>query len=112
MIKINIYFPDRWVVVKITSVEHGTHYRVFGGWYGGFAGADSWKMNSGITKIDEYENHYDFHGESGSVYSCNKHAYGMTNYMAQVYMSAKDQFEGTDDSIEVVAESEVSKIKQ
>jgi hypothetical protein len=107
----NTYFPDRWVVVKISSVELGTHYRVFGGWYGGFAGADSWKMNSGITKIDEYENHYDFHGESASVYSCNKHAYGMTNYMAQVFMSLKNQFEGTEDSIELIEWEKVLDIK-
>lgn len=73
------YAPDKWQVVKIT---HGSdsHYRVFACWYGGWAGSDSWKLNSGITKITQDENFYHFEGSSGSVYTCHKESYGASSY--------------------------------
>jgi hypothetical protein len=38
--------------------------------------SDDMRMNSGIAKVDEDENHYYFHGFSGSCYRCDKNAYG------------------------------------
>ena len=56
-----MYTPDNWVIVKI--VYNGkTIYKVLGGWYGNFVTGDSWKLNSGITSVDEDENYYYFHG--------------------------------------------------
>ena len=43
-----MYKPENWVIVKINDV-----YKVFGGWRGGFATGDSWKLNSGIEAIEE-----------------------------------------------------------
>lgn len=82
-----MYQPDAWTIVKITPNDTNIepHYRVFAGWYGGYAGSDSWKMNSGITKIDDGGDYYDFHGYSGSVYRCYKGSERMTGYMAQIY---------------------------
>lgn len=75
------YKPDKWVLVKITSTEtNQSHYRVFACWYGGYLGADSWKMNSGITKATESQDHYLFEGSSGSIYSCVKGCYGTSGY--------------------------------
>jgi hypothetical protein len=74
------YHPDKWVVVKITGHDYPTCYKVFACWYGGYAGSDSWKLNSGITKatLDAYV--YSFEGSSGSVYVCHKDWYGTNMY--------------------------------
>lgn len=66
------YKPDNWVIVKINSKEHGTYYKVLGGWSGGYLHGDSWRMNSGIGRIEEDDQTYSFYGYSGSVYICNK----------------------------------------
>lgn len=88
------YTPDKWLIIKIT---HGsdTHYRVFAVWYGGWAGSDSWKLNSGITKVTQDDNFYYFEGSSGSVYQCHKNTYGSNMYGSSVLnnmieKSAKD----------------------
>lgn len=88
------YTPDLWQIISITSPENETHYRVFACWYGGWAGSDSWKMNSGITSVQENEHYYLFSGTSGSVYNCAKaencyraSGYGsgvLANYMAKL----------------------------
>jgi hypothetical protein len=72
------YFPDKWKIVKITGKN--PHYRVFGSWYGGFAGSDSWRMNSGIASVTEVDNTYIFKGDSGSEYYCGKNNYGASSY--------------------------------
>ena len=63
------YEPDGWVIVKVLGED--PHYRVFGSWSGGYLGADSWRMNSGIAKTErEGDTYLLFYGESGSVYKC------------------------------------------
>jgi hypothetical protein len=75
------YTPDRWVVLKLTSHEDGSvHYRVFGCWFGGFAGSNSWKMNSGITNARFNSVEYIFGGHSGSEYCCDATNYGTHMY--------------------------------
>lgn len=78
-----MYTPDRWIVVEIDD-NGEKHQRVFAGWYGGYLKGDSWRMNSGITVVDDCGDYYDFMGESGSVYRCYKNAYGMSMYMQSV----------------------------
>ena len=78
------YVPDRWVVIKITPAEGDPHYRVFASFYGGYLNGDSWKMNSGITSVEETEKDYLFSGSSGSCYRCSKDAYGMSSYSASI----------------------------
>jgi hypothetical protein len=73
------YSPDKWQIVKITHGD-ASHYRVFACWYGGYTSGDSWKMNSGITKVTEDEDFYHFEGFSGSVYVCHKECYGSNMY--------------------------------
>jgi hypothetical protein len=74
------YTPDKWVVVKISSETIEPIYKVFACWYGGFAGSDSWKLNSGITKANKEGNVYGFEGSSGSTYYCHKDTYGTNMY--------------------------------
>jgi len=74
------YIPDKWVVVKITGNDHPPIHKVFACWYGGYAGSDSWKLNSGITRAYEDGNCFMFDGSSGSTYICHKSNYGSNAY--------------------------------
>lgn len=74
------YTPDKWVVVKLTNKQDQVHYRVFACWYGGYLGADAWKLNSGITAVDLVDSCYEFSGSSGSVYWCHRDGYGTSGY--------------------------------
>ena len=97
------YHPDRWLVVKINSDQ--PHYRVFGTWSGGYTTGASWKLNSGITKISEEGQYYNFEGSSGSVYECNKSSYGATAYGYGVLMQMiKDSAEVNKVDIEILPE--------
>lgn len=74
----NTYTPDSWMIIKITGTD--PHYRVFGSWFGGYLGSNSWRMNSGITGVREEDEYYVFEGYSGSEYCCHKDAYGSHSY--------------------------------
>jgi hypothetical protein len=74
------YFPDKWVVVRITADKHPPIHKVFACWYGGWAGSDSWKLNSGITRVFEEGQCFMFEGSSGSTYACHKASYGTNMY--------------------------------
>ena len=64
--------PERWVIVKLPN----NYYKVFGTWTGGYLDGDRWKLNSGISKVEQVENFYYFIGFSGSCYKCHKKGYG------------------------------------
>lgn len=74
------YCPDQWVGVKITGNSLPPIYKIFACWYGGYLSGDSWKLNSGITKVTLNENRYHFEGASGSVYICGEDNYGTSAY--------------------------------
>jgi len=77
------YAPDRWVLVKAIS-DKGKHYRVVATFYGGYLGADAWKISSGIANA-KYENDmWILPQVSGSVYECREGAYGMGLYTSMV----------------------------
>lgn len=99
------YTPDRWVIIKITSAEGKTHYRVFGSWYGGYAGSDIWQMNSGITKVRTIGNQYVFEGRSGSEYFCTFSGYGVSGYGAGVLDHYGKKFEALGGQLEILPES-------
>lgn len=89
--------PDKWMIVKITGSD--PHYRVFGSWYGGYAGSDSWRMNSGITSVTQDEDYFIFHGFSGSTYHCHKDTYGASSYG---YGIATDYAKRSDGKFEII----------
>tara|TARA_A200000159_G_C7324349_1_gene340257 strand:- start:404 stop:727 length:324 start_codon:yes stop_codon:yes gene_type:complete len=73
------YRPDKWMLVEITGTD--PHYRIFGTWYEGNPyNPDAWRLNSGITGVEETENKFIFKGYSGSTYECDKDSYGVTTY--------------------------------
>ena len=71
------YNPESWVIIKIINDKTDkVLYKVFGSWRGNFVNSDSWRLNSGITRVGEQENLYIFSGESGSSYYCFKKGEG------------------------------------
>jgi len=66
-----MYQPDNWIILKIKG-EGSCYYKVLAGWSGGYLDGDSWRANSGIVKIEQTDTHYNFIGETGSVYKCHK----------------------------------------
>lgn len=77
------YTPHKWVVVKIGGPD--PHYRVLGGWSGGYLDGDSWRMNSGITRADFDGDYWYFYGSSGSCYKCYVDSYGFNRISAEIY---------------------------
>lgn len=106
------YYPDKFVVVKVTSPVYGSLYRVLASWYGGYAGSDSWKLSSGIVKITKTEKGYEFLNHSGSTYFCAKQPYGMSFYTSSIYAGFVDQLKeaGEGHSIEVIDEEAIDSL--
>ena len=73
-----MHTPDKWMLVRITGTD--PHWRIFATWYGGYLGSDSWRLNSGVTSVEDKDEWYDFHGHSGSLYRCHKESYGVSSY--------------------------------
>lgn len=82
--------PERWVILKVLN-----GYKVYGTWAGGYLDSDSWKLNSGITQVEQDDDYYYFTGYSGSCYKCHKKGYGvMTSYGQGVLNNILDTGEG------------------
>jgi len=61
---------DNWVIVQ---APNKSHYRILAGSSGGYLHGSSWRLNSGIVRVEpEGETHLLFYGSSGSVYLVNK----------------------------------------
>ena len=88
------YTPERWVILEVNNGKEVIN-KVFAGWYGGYLDGDSWKLNSGNAKEEEFEDRWEFTGYSGSVYTCYKSAYGMSVYMGQLLSNWQSQLRET-----------------
>ena len=95
------YTPDRWTILRIHATGE-TIYKVFASWSGGYAGSDSWKLNSGITRATLVEDRWEFDGSSGSVYSCHKDGYGTNGYGQAVLNNLLNQAQEQDIQIDVL----------
>ena len=96
--------PDSWVILKIKNTK--SFYKVFATWTGGYLDGDSWKINSGITKVEEDDTHYYFYGYSGSCYACKKEKYGVaTSYGQGVLDSVLSNAYKVNTQIEVLPET-------
>lgn len=78
------YYPDSWVIIKIENGDD-MHYKVLAGWYGGYAGSDEWRLNSGITSYEISDTMVAFRGYSDSVYYVKQRSEGMTSLMSSIY---------------------------
>tara|TARA_B100001173_G_C15971323_1_gene540143 strand:- start:210 stop:551 length:342 start_codon:yes stop_codon:yes gene_type:complete len=98
--------PDKWVIIKLLGKDKTNPlYKVFATWYGGYLGRDTWKLNSGISYVEDNDNSYIFHGYSGSKYICNKGemSYGTNSYTGSVLESMVDNvIDHTHNTIEVL----------
>lgn len=95
------YNPDNWVVLKI-EYETEILYKVLAGWTGSYLYGNSWRMNSGITKVKEdSDGYFYFYGSSGSCYKCHKNAYRLTTASGGVYNQLKEHF---GDKVEMMPE--------
>lgn len=96
------YSPDVWVVLKIV-VPDTTIYKVLAGWYSsGLMGSDSWKINSGITKIEETDTAFNVYGHSGSMYVCYKHKEHLSGQTSRILEHAQEAAAKQDGTCEVV----------
>jgi hypothetical protein len=76
--------PDRWILIRMSRAGD-VYHKIFGSWAGGYLDGDRWKMNSGISSVEEDDDFYYFTGYSGSCYKCHKKCYGvMTSYSQAV----------------------------
>ena len=78
------YTPDKFVVIDYGQTYGKDRYAILAGWYGGFAGSNSWKRSSSIQ-------HTDFISDdqiccttySGSKYMLCKGCVGFTMLMSR-----------------------------
>lgn len=85
-----MYTPDNWVIIKFNTKT--PHYKVLAGWSGGYTTGDSWRMNSGITRVSSGEHHYHFYGTTGSDYQCHKEAYGLRRNNSYIWAALQEKY--------------------
>jgi hypothetical protein len=100
----NEYIPDKWLVVKIEGGEFPLTYKIFACWYGGYLNGDSWKLNSGITKVIKEEGFYLFEGYSGSIYKCHENCYGSNMYGHNVLNNIIEKSKEAGVNVEIMQE--------
>jgi len=92
--------PERWVILKLPNNQ----YKVFGTWSESYLNGDSWKLNSGISEVEQDNYYYYFIGFSGSCYRCHKKRYGTaSNYGLNVLSGMVKQSNG---QLELMEDSE------
>ena len=96
--------PDNWVIIKMTPEGHDTFYKVLAGWHGGYLDGDSWRMNSGIDKVEQNKNYYLFIGASGSVYKCHKQGERLSGMTGSVWDQLQEKF---GDQVELVGAEDI-----
>ena len=94
------YTPDNWVVIKYKGDD--PHYRVLVGWSGGYLDGDSWRMNSGIVRVEETEHTFLFYGASGSCYEGRKTGYCLRKNNAYIWTQLQELH---GDKVEIMPET-------
>lgn len=76
------YKAHNWVIVEITNKDE-IYYKVLAQVE---VGLNGWRLNSGISKVIEYADYYEFYGcsGSGSYYTCPKLYEGLSNTTAPI----------------------------
>jgi len=98
------YVPDAWVILKIVEADSGKKiFRVLSGFFGGFTQGDSWRCNSGITKIKDEGDRLSIEGFSGSTITAVKTKNGLIGITEEVLKTWKSKYKGT---IEIISYEE------
>lgn len=78
------YYPDSYQFISISSDKDSDKIiKLFAVWHAGYLTATSWRINSGVTKIEQdavFANLYTVSGYSGSQYVVNKDSVKMSSY--------------------------------
>lgn len=82
-------FPDAY---RFILIDHSL-IKLFASWDGGFAIAEEWKLNSGVTHITPTEYGYSVHGYSGSIYNIRIEQGRLNSYTHGVYRSILKKME-------------------
>lgn len=98
------YNPDSWVIIKVMGIEDKDFFKVLAGWSGGYLDGDSWRMNSGIDKIEDDGDYYNFIGQSGSVYRCHKEGESMRMSMSGTWARMLREYP---DNVELVGVEDI-----
>ncbi len=78
--------PDRAILMHYIAEDN---YSVFGSWYGGYLGSDSWKRSSPIKKFELAENEMVIATtESGNQYKFSLNGLGTSGYAQSVLNNA------------------------
>lgn len=97
------YNPDYWQVISIEN-KNDTLYKIFASWHGGYVTGDSWRLNSGISKVVVNEKYIDFHGYSKSVYRVVNadHCYRTNAYSESILASLIERAAKNDVKIKIL----------
>lgn len=90
------YTPDAWVIVKLwnkTLADQEPTYKVLGGWYGGFADSNYWRLSSGVQSITKEGDVYTIPQFSGSTYVVHENNERMNFTMASAFASFEQELE-------------------
>ena len=101
----NPNMPDYYQFIRITS-PHDTSSitKLFCVWGGGYTRGDSWKINSGVSKVERTEHGWDVYGYSGSCYTVFAEGEGNMNaYGSGVLQSIISKAEAGGISLELVS---------
>ena len=84
------YIPDNWVILRIKGSD--PHYKVLAGWSGSYLNGTSWRLNSGIIRVEIADDYYNFYGSSGSCYKCHKNSYSLRLNNAYIWNQLSEKF--------------------
>lgn len=76
----SLHTPDRWTVLRLKQKDGTFEYKVLASFYGGFVGSNSWRLSSGTKETFEFDDYFEFHQYSGTIYRGYKDRYGMSMY--------------------------------
>lgn len=103
------YTPDTYQFIRVSSAnDRKIITKIFAVWAGGYLNGESWKLNSGVTKIIEEDGMLYVHGHSGSVYAISAHEQPpMTSYGSGILNKILDSAAKQNINIELIS-SEVA----
>lgn len=85
------YTPDTYQFIHLSSDQDtDVIVKLFAVWVGGYLAGDSWKLNSGVTKIVKEDDVFHVHGYSGSVYTISSEQAPMTSYGSDILSKILD----------------------
>lgn len=96
--------PDNWVILKIIQ-DSTVVYKILGGWSGGYLHGDSWRINSGVSSIEEDSNYYYFFGHSGSCYKCHKDQERLSLITNSVFQNLMKSTQNKNITVEIINSS-------